>query len=91
MNAAHEVRETSAGERRMRRKMLGFEGILRAENWGFRKMLTELHLEGGGGPGDTLWGKGVAEGRKYYESIQTRKFSSVAAKRKGVPLGRRGS
>lgn len=25
-------------------------------------MLTELHREGGGRPGNTLWGKGVAEG-----------------------------
>lgn len=35
LNAAHEVRETSAGEKD-EKKMLGFEGILRAENWGFR-------------------------------------------------------
>ena len=75
----------------MRRKILGVEGVLCGENWDVRKMQTELRLEGGGGPGDTLWGKGVAERREYHESIQMRKFSSVAAKRKGVPLGRRGS
>lgn len=43
------MRCVKLGRRREKdeKKMLGFEGILRAENWGFRKMLTELHLKEG--------------------------------------------
>ena len=52
------VREREAWEE----NCWGVEGILWRENWGVRKMLTEFHREGGGRPGNTLWGKSVAEG-----------------------------